>query len=60
MKRTALAFCTVLILTACDKPKPPDIIQPQREALEKAKGVEQTLQQDADATRKQIEEAEGR
>ena len=60
MKRTALAICAVLSLAACDKPKPPDIIQPQREALEKAKGVEQILQQDAEATRKQIEEAEGR
>lgn len=54
-----LLFSLSFSLVACDAPPPPDIIKPQREALEKAKGVEQTLQKDADDTRKKIEEAEG-
>lgn len=48
-----------LLLAACEAPPPPDIIKPQREALEKAKGVEQTLQKEADEMRKKIDEAEG-
>lgn len=47
-----------LLLIACDKPAPPDIVQPQREALEKAQGVEQTLQQGAAQRGAAIDEAE--
>ena len=56
MNHSVLAFCALLCLAACDKPEPPDIVQPQREALEKAKGVEQVLQQDAEEKRRQIDE----
>ena len=52
-----LILAATLLLTACDKPEPVDIA-PQRQALEKAKGVEQTLQQGADETRAKIDEAE--
>lgn len=54
-----LLFSLSFSLAACEAPPPPDIIKPQREVLEKAKGVEQTLQKEADDTRKKIEEAEG-
>ena len=49
-----------LVLAACDsKPKepPPDILKAQRRAMEKAKGVEQILQQSADERRGQADEA---
>lgn len=47
-----------LFLVACDRATPTTkIAAPQREALEKAKGVEQAIQNDADAMKKQIEEA---
>ena len=42
------------IVAACDsKPKdpPPDIIKSQRQAMDKAKGVEQVLQKSADERR---------
>jgi len=48
-----------LLLTACDKPPTPKIAAPQREALEKAKGVDQVVQKDAEETQKKAKEAEG-
>jgi hypothetical protein len=43
----------ILLLTACDRPTVPKIAAPQREALEKAKGVNQVVQQqDAEAQKK--------
>lgn len=60
-------FAIVLLLGACDgSPAPapkidaPKIAEPQREALEKAKGVDQTLQQSNEETQKKINEAEGK
>lgn len=47
-----------LLLAACDKPAAPKIAEPQREALEKAKAVDQTLQKNAEESRKNIEDAE--
>ena len=55
MKYILLAI--VLLFTACDKPPTPKIAAPQREALEKAKGVEQTVQKEADESQKKIDDA---
>ena len=49
----------VLLLNACDNSSSaPKIAAPQRDALEKAKGVDQTLQNAADETKQKIEDAE--
>lgn len=49
----------VLLLAACDKATPiPKIAAPQREALEKAKGVDQAVQKSTEETKKKAEEAE--
>lgn len=51
----------ILLLGACDQPasSPPKIASPQREALEKAKDVNQVLQDANNKTHQQIEQAEG-
>ena len=49
----------VLMLNACDNSSSaPKIAAPQRDALEKAKGVDQTIQNAADQTKQKIEDAE--
>jgi hypothetical protein len=49
----------VLLLNACDNPSTaPKIAAPQRDALEKAKGVDQTLKNANDETKQKIEDAE--
>jgi hypothetical protein len=49
----------LLVLNACDKPTTvPKIAAPQREALEKAKSVDQTVQKETDESKKKIEDAE--
>jgi hypothetical protein len=49
----------VLMLNACDNSSTsPKIAAPQREALEKAKGVDQTVQNATEASKKQIDDAE--
>ena len=53
-----ILLAVVLLLNACDKPTPPKIAAPQREALEKAKGVDQAMQKDAEQSKKKIEDAE--
>ncbi len=56
MSPRILILPVLLLVAACDsKPKepPPDIIKSQRQAMEKAKGVEQNLQQSADQRREQ-------
>jgi len=52
-------FVALLLLAACDKPStpPPQIAAPQREALEKAREVDQVVQDQAAAAQKQIDEA---
>lgn len=58
MKFIMLSFLG-LLLSACDSPPsapPAKIAAPQREALEKAKGVEQVLQKANEAQQKNIEE----
>lgn len=56
-----VVLAVVLLLGACDgTPAPaPKIAEPQREALEKARGVEQTLQQSSEQMRDKVGEAEG-
>jgi hypothetical protein len=53
-----ILLAVVLLLTACDKPATPKIAAPQREVLEKAKGVDQAVQQNTDESKKKIEDAE--
>jgi hypothetical protein len=56
MVRCCPILLVLLLVAACDsRPKepPPDIIKSQRQAMEKAKGVEQILQQSADQRRDQ-------
>lgn len=55
MKYILLAI--TLLFAACDKPPTPKIAAPQREALEKAKGVDQAVQKEAAASQQKIEEA---
>lgn len=52
-----ILIAVTLLFAACDKPPTPKIAEPQREALEKAKGVEQTVQKEADASKQKIEDA---
>ena len=54
MKYILLAL--TLLFAACDKPATPKIAAPQREALEKAKQVEQMMQQNADAMSQRVED----
>jgi outer membrane PBP1 activator LpoA protein len=57
MKYIFLAIA--LLLAACDNSTPaPKIAAPQRAALEKAKGVEQVVQNGAEESKKKIEDAE--
>lgn len=70
MHRFSLPILAALLLAACGQPpspppqKPaaaaPGVFDPQLKALDKAKGVEQTLADQAEAQRKSIEEAERR
>ncbi len=49
----------VLMLNACDNSTTvPKIAAPQREALEKAKGVDQVVQNATEESKKKIEDAE--
>ncbi|MDO8810804.1 MAG: hypothetical protein Q7J38_02085 [Gallionella sp.] len=57
-----ILLTTLLLLAACDGPPtpPPKLAEPQREALEKANGVDQTLQKAGEEQQKNISEAEGK
>lgn len=58
MPRRGLILAT-LLLAAWDTQSsapPPDLVKSQREAMEKAKGVEQVLKQSADQKREQEEQ----
>lgn len=57
-----ILFATLLLLSACDGPAAPTpkIAAPQREALDKAKKVDQTLQKAAEEQQKNIDKAEGK
>jgi len=59
MSRRGLILATLLLLAGCDTKSgspPPDLVKSQREAMEKAKGVEQVLQRSADQRRDQEEQ----
>ena len=54
-----MMLTVALLLAACDNSTPaPKIAAPQREALEKAKGVDQAVQNDTEESKKKIEDAE--
>jgi len=57
-----IILLAVVLLGACDgsSAPTPKIAEPQREALEKARGVEQTLQQSNEDMQKKIGEAEAK
>ena len=59
MRNLRVLMVVLAGLTGCDgRPKePPDILKTQRQTMEKAKGVEQILQQSADGRRGQTDEA---
>ena len=50
-----LLLSIILLLVACDKP--PKIAATQREALDKAKGVEQVIKKDAEEMKQKVEDA---
>ena len=70
MRRYSIPILAALALAACGQPaspppqKPaaaePGVFDPQLKALDKAKGVEQTLADQAEAQRRSIEDAEKR
>jgi len=53
-----ILLTVALLLTACDKPPTPKIAAPQREVLDKAKAVDQAVQQNTEEEKKKIEDAE--
>jgi len=52
-----ILLAVALLLTACEKPAAPKIAAPQREALEKAKAVDQMVKQNTEETKQKTEEA---
>lgn len=57
-----ILFAAMLLLGACDRPSvpTPKLAEPQHEALEQAKGVDQTLQKATEEQQKSLSEAEGK
>ena len=53
-----ILLAVVLSLYACEKPAAPKIAAPQREALEKARAVDQMVQTNTGEEKKKIEDAE--
>jgi hypothetical protein len=53
-----ILLAVALFLTACDKPPTPKIAATQREALDKAKAVDQVVQKNAEEEKKKVEDAE--
>lgn len=54
-----ILLAVVLLFSACDRSTTPTpkIAVPQREALEKAKGMDQAVQKETEETRKKVEDA---
>lgn len=53
-RRCLIVFLALAAVSGCDSKSsnpPPDLVKSQREAMDKAKGVEQTLQQSAERKR---------
>jgi ABC-type uncharacterized transport system auxiliary subunit len=60
MLRTLCLLTVMLALAACgERDEDTDLLAPQREALERAEGVEQTLLDAAERQQRQIEEQGG-
>lgn len=70
MPRALLLFCVVFVLAACDQKKPykaptPNVepssstrlFSSERQALDRAKGVEATVRQNADRQRQTVDDA---
>ncbi|MGB8435523.1 MAG: hypothetical protein WCE38_14790 [Burkholderiales bacterium] len=58
--RLTLTFAFAFAVSACDsgpKEPPPDLLKGQRQSMERAKGVEQTLQKSADQRREEADRA---
>ncbi|MGA2549859.1 MAG: hypothetical protein ABSF50_06895 [Burkholderiaceae bacterium] len=56
--RAFMALALGSCLVACDHPgPPPDVLKTQREALERAKGVEATIQKADEAARQHADDA---
>ena len=53
-----ILLTVALLLAACDNSTPPKIAATQRNALDKAKAVDQVVQKSADESKKKIEDAE--
>ncbi len=54
-----ILIAVALLLAACDNSTTtPKIAAPQREVLEKAKGVDQAVQKSTEESKKKIEDAE--
>lgn len=60
MKILFLALCITLTACGAHDDKPAKIAEPQREALDKAKAIDNTVQQQADEQRKKIDDAESK
>ena len=54
VKYTLLAL--TLMFAACNKPATPKIAEPQREALDKAKEVDQMMQKNTEALKQKVED----
>jgi hypothetical protein len=50
-----ILLAVALMLTACEKPATPKIAAPQREALDKAKQVDQMVQKNTEESKKNID-----
>jgi hypothetical protein len=58
--RLTLTLAFACAASACDsgpKEPPPDLLKGQRQSMERAKGVEQTLEQSADRRREEADRA---
>lgn len=55
-----ILIASLLLLAACDQPTAPKIAAPQRDALEKARGVDQMVQQQNDEAQKKLSESDGK
>lgn len=58
MMRKLVPIFLLLVVAACDsKAPPPDIVKAQRQSMDKAKGVEQVLQQSTEQRREPDEQS---
>ena len=59
MQATLAALASSLLLAACDGPNKSEVIfKQERQTLDKAKGVQQQVEQQTEETRKRLEQAE--